>query len=84
MGEPACGRTQVVDVAAGVGNERVFTGQSFFARVVGFAVHDGLRAVVGARWLAWRWCAWLVPATSTTSSFILPARQPLGQVFGGG
>ena len=39
---------QAVDVAAGVGNERVFTGQSFFASVIGFAVHHGLRAVVGS------------------------------------
>ena len=30
MGGPVCGRAQVVDGAAGVGNERVFTGQSFF------------------------------------------------------
>ena len=30
MGSPACSLTQVVDVAAGVGNERVFTGQPFY------------------------------------------------------
>ena len=56
MGEPACGRTQVVDVAAGVVNERVFTGPSFFIRVVGLAVNTGLRAVVGAVVGRVGWC----------------------------
>ena len=79
MDEPAYGRTQVVDVAAEVGNERVFMSQSFFTRVIGLAVPDGLRVVVGARWLAWRWCAWLVLATSTAAPFsCLPACQFLG------
>ena len=80
MDEPACGRTLVVDVAAEVGDERVFTGPSFLTRVVGLAVLDGLRVVVRA----WRWCAWLAPAMSTTSSFFLSARQLLGQMGGGG
>ena len=80
MDEPACGRTLVVDVAAEVGDERVFTDSSFFTRVIGLAVPDGLLAVVRA----WRWCAWFAPDTSTTSSSFLSARQFLGQMGGGG
>ena len=48
MDELAYGRIQVVDVAAEVGNERVFMSQSFFTRVIGLAVPDGLRVVMGA------------------------------------
>ena len=44
VGGPACGRAQAMDAAAGAGNGHVFTGPYFFARVVGLAVHNGLRA----------------------------------------